>query len=76
MSRCRSGPALAPGSYPGLAGGPWLRKILVPSGLRAVVVPSGAKVTVQPHWWITTWWWNQLPCEDLDGSAGFAGSLK
>jgi L-glyceraldehyde 3-phosphate reductase len=36
--------------YPGLAGGPWLRKTLVPSGLRAVVVPSGCRVTVQPHW--------------------------
>jgi hypothetical protein len=36
--------------YPGRAGGPWLRKILVPSGLRAVVVPSGCSVTVQPHW--------------------------
>src|SRR3984957_21242024 len=32
--------------YPG---GPWLLKILVPSGLRAVVVPSGCRATVQPH---------------------------
>jgi len=32
---------------------------LVPSGLRAVVVPSGCSVTVQPHWWIATWWWKK-----------------
>jgi hypothetical protein len=45
--------------YPARAGGPWLRKTLVPSGLRAVVVPSGLRVTVQPHWWIATWWWKK-----------------
>jgi hypothetical protein len=40
--------------YPGRGGGPWLRRTLVPSGLRAVVVPSGFSVTVQPHWWMAT----------------------
>jgi hypothetical protein len=35
-----------PAAYPG---GPWLLRILVPSGLRAVVVPSGCRVTVHPH---------------------------
>jgi len=34
--------------YPARAGGLWLWKILVPSGLRAVVVPSGCRATVQP----------------------------
>jgi hypothetical protein len=41
------------GGHPARAGGalgPWLCRILVPSGLRAVVVPSGCRVTVQPHW--------------------------
>jgi hypothetical protein len=32
---------------------------LVPSGLRAVVVPSGWSDTVQPHWWMATWWWKK-----------------
>ena len=36
-------------AYPARGGGPWLWRILVPSGLRAVVVPSGCRVTVQPH---------------------------
>jgi hypothetical protein len=38
------------GVHPARAGGPWLCRILVPSGLRAVVVPSGCRATVQPHW--------------------------
>jgi hypothetical protein len=38
----------------------------------AVVVPSGFRTRVQPQRWITTWWWNQLPCEDLDGGSGLA----
>ena len=37
------------GRYPAWAGGLWLCRILVPSGLRAVVVPSGLRVTVQPN---------------------------
>jgi hypothetical protein len=40
------------GCYPVPDGGLWLRKTLVPSGLRAVVVPSGFSVTVQPSRWI------------------------
>jgi hypothetical protein len=31
----------------------------VRSGFQAVVVPSGFRTRVQPHRWITTWWWNQ-----------------
>ncbi|HLM90244.1 MAG TPA: hypothetical protein VK284_14710, partial [Streptosporangiaceae bacterium] len=52
------GPAPGPPVvHPGrAAGGLWLWKVLVPSGLRAVVVPSGCRATVQPHWWIATWW--------------------
>jgi hypothetical protein len=46
---CRDHPVRA-------VGGPWLRKVLVPSGLRAVVVPSGCRATFQPHWWMATWW--------------------
>ena len=45
-----------PGRYPGCGGGPWLCRILVPSGLRAVVVPSGFSATVQPHLWMAMWW--------------------
>jgi hypothetical protein len=31
--------------------------ILVLSLFHAVVVPSGFRTTVQPHRWMTTWWW-------------------
>jgi hypothetical protein len=32
---------------------------LVPvlSLFHAVVVPSGFSTRVQPHWWMTIWWW-------------------
>jgi hypothetical protein len=30
---------------------------LVRSGFHAVVVPSGFRTRVQPHRWITIWWW-------------------
>jgi NADP-dependent 3-hydroxy acid dehydrogenase YdfG len=40
---------LAPGRYPGRAGGPWLCSTLVLSLFRAVVVPSGFRTSVQPH---------------------------
>jgi len=50
---------VAPGYYPGRAGGLWLRSTLVLSGLQAVVVPSGFSTTVQPIWWIATWWWKK-----------------
>jgi hypothetical protein len=31
---------------------------LLRSGLHAVVVPSALRTSVQPHRWMTTWWWN------------------
>ena len=46
-------------AYPARAGGPWLCRTLVRSGFHAVVVPSGLSTSVQPHRWITTWWWNE-----------------
>ena len=48
-----------PGCYPGRAGGLWLCRTLVLSGFHAVVVPSGFRTSVQPHRWITTWWWKK-----------------
>ena len=45
-----------PGGHPGLAGGLWLWMTLVLSVFHAVVVPSGFRTTVQPRWWMTTWW--------------------
>src|SRR4029077_20682821 len=42
--------------HPGRTGGLWLWMILVLSLFQAVVVPSGFRTTVQPHWWMTTWW--------------------
>ncbi len=46
-------------SHPGQpAGGPWLCRVVVPSGLVAVVVASGCRVRVQPWRWIMTRWWN------------------
>ncbi len=39
----------SPDAHPGCGGGPWLRRVLLPSGLRAVVVPSGLRVSVQPQ---------------------------
>ncbi len=51
--------ARRPGCYPARAGGPWLWSTLVLSLFQAVVVPSGFRIRVQPHRWITTWWWNQ-----------------
>ena len=44
---------------PGGPGGPWLCSTLVLSLFQAVVVPSGFRTRVQPHRWITIWWWNQ-----------------
>jgi hypothetical protein len=52
-------PQARPGYHPGRAGGLWLWRILVLPGFQAVVVPSGFRTRVQPHRWITTWWWNQ-----------------
>jgi hypothetical protein len=46
---CRLGRHPPGAVHPGQAGGLWLLKTFVPSGLRAVVVPSGFRVTVQPH---------------------------
>src|SRR6266487_296995 len=54
-----SGAPGAPGCYPARPGGPWLCSTLVLSLFHAVVVPSGFSTSVQPHRWITTWWWNQ-----------------
>ena len=47
------------GCYPVSAGGLWLCRTLVLSGFQAVVVPSGFRTRVQPHRWITTWWWKK-----------------
>jgi hypothetical protein len=58
LARAPAAPAAIPRSpairldYAGQAaraGGPWLRRVLLPSGLVAVVVPSGCKVMPQPH---------------------------
>src|SRR5690348_9603296 len=46
------------GCYPARAGGPWLWSTFVLFLFQAVVVPSGLTTSVQPHRWITTWWWN------------------
>jgi hypothetical protein len=48
-----------PGSYPARVGGPWLCRTFVLSLFHAVVVPSALTTRVQPHRWITTWWWNE-----------------
>src|SRR2546430_17525765 len=45
-------------SYPARAGGPWLWSTLVLFLFHALVVPSGLTTRVQPHRWMTTWWWN------------------
>src|SRR5690242_19106308 len=47
-----------PGRYPARAGGPWLCRTLVLFLFHALVVPSGLTTRVQPHRWITIWWWN------------------
>ena len=47
------------GCYPVSAGGLWLCSTFVLSLFHAVVVPSGFRTSVQPHRWITTWWWKK-----------------
>ena len=64
------GPA---GGHPGRTGGPWLCRTLVLSVFQAVVVPSGFRTSVQPHRWITTWWWNNT--ENTVFGAGLAAVL-
>src|SRR4029077_16107607 len=51
-------PRACRGGYPARAGGPWLCRALVLFLFHAVVVPSGLTTRVQPHRWITIWWWN------------------
>ena len=43
------------------AGGAWLCRTCLPSGLRASVVPSGWRISCQPRRWMQTSWWNCIP---------------
>ncbi len=46
-----------PGPYPARAGRPWLCRTFVLFLFHVVVVPSGLTARVQPHRWMTIWWW-------------------
>src|SRR6185312_16842896 len=48
-----------PGPYPARAGGPWLCRTFVLFLFHVGLVPSGLTSRVQPHRWMTIWWWNR-----------------